>query len=153
MWWHNAIYDTCALITLGHIFNCCKSFKKAFPKNIHLVSLPAPKTLASIVNNANLSRALSLVDTLVFATAAHYSIPLVTHARRMFQHAISHDVIPHAGTVTCVLKILLDSKLVTVSEIRTIFKHLSDKNECIFFGHKSSYPNTVQSLRGWTIPW
>lgn len=106
-WWKDALYDTCSLITLDKLLLERSTMVRHFPKSIlalersfttdqlrpqtarrirrrvTIQELPSPSDLASVLSGTILSPALAEVDKLVFATASHYSLSVVTADRRL----------------------------------------------------------------------
>lgn len=101
-WWKTALCDTCSLITLDKAILEQAALEEHFPTSMMALEesftvdqmypntaermrgrvtirpLPTPAELAAILASANLSRALSEVDTLVYATAVHNRLAVVT---------------------------------------------------------------------------
>ena len=105
-WWTSALYDTCSLITLDKLLQCRMSVRRHLQPivaleesfsadqmrveaasrlrgRVTICPLPLPMELAALLAAGNLPRALSDVDKLVFATAVHQQIPVVTADRRL----------------------------------------------------------------------
>src|ERR1035441_617388 len=110
-WWTTALYDTCSLITLDKLLLERPSLARQFPSGFLALDesfmadqmraetvermrgrattqvLPPPAELADLLRKARLSRALAAVDTLVYATAVHGRLTVVTADKRL-AHAI-----------------------------------------------------------------
>src|SRR5262245_3216093 len=101
-WWKTAIYDTCSLITLDKLLQERRSLSRYFPKKLLALEVslsadqmyeetaermseiveicePPPLTeLANLLSSSGLPKSLSDVDKLVYATAVHAELAVVT---------------------------------------------------------------------------
>jgi len=106
-WWKTALYDTCSLITLDKLLLERPGLARQFPIGIRALNesftsdqmrsetverirprvttqaLPSLAELATLLRDARPSRALATVDTLVYATAVHFQLAVVTADKRL----------------------------------------------------------------------
>jgi hypothetical protein len=106
-WWKTALYDTCSLITLDKLILERAALAGHFPSTIlaleeslsadqlreetaqrmrsrvTICGLPTLAELSAIFASAYLSKALARVDTLVYATAVHGRLSVVTADKRL----------------------------------------------------------------------
>ena len=104
-WWTKALYDTCSLITLDKLLLDRPGLSSQFPKGIlaleeslsegqmeketalriqgRVTLSPLPDELRAILASAQLSKVLSNIDGLVFATAVKASLAVVTADKRL----------------------------------------------------------------------
>jgi hypothetical protein len=101
-WWKTALYDTCSLITLDkllleraalvrHFSTTIMALEESFAADqlreetakrmrprVTLCPLPTPAELATILASAKIPKALAQVDKLIYATAVHRRLSVVT---------------------------------------------------------------------------
>jgi rRNA maturation endonuclease Nob1 len=131
-WWKTAIYDTCSLITLDKLLQQRRSLSRYFPKKVlalevslsadqmyeetaermsKLVEIPQPPPLtelANLLSSSGLPKSLSDVDKLVFATAVHHELPVVTGDIRLAKAVRKRGL--DVGNMALILKELVQSK-------------------------------------------
>ena len=134
-WWKTALFDTCSLITLDKLLLDRPSLSRQLPSGIlalgesfttdqmreetsermrervTLQELPSTADLAALLSAAKLSRALATVDTLVYATAVHARLPVVTGDKRLARAVAGQGL--HVGNVAVILKELVAAKRLT----------------------------------------
>lgn len=134
-WWKTAIYDTCSLITLDHLFQEEAAISQHFPgkslaleaslcadqmykataarvqKWVEIIELPPPGALAGILAQASLPKSLADVDQLVYATAVHGGISVVTGDKRLGKAVQKQRL--KVGDMAAILKELVQSKDLT----------------------------------------
>jgi hypothetical protein len=106
-WWKTALFDTCSVITLDKVLLDRPSLSRQFPSGILALDVsftadqmteetadrmrdrftmqmfPPPDGLAAFLSSVRPSRALANVDVLVYASAVHAQISVVTADRRL----------------------------------------------------------------------
>jgi len=147
-WWKTAIYDTCSLITLDKLFQDHPTLSRWFPKEalaieaglsadqmypdtakrvkrfVSLCELPDPRELASLLSSAGLSKAMSDVDKLVFATAVHLGLPVVTGDKRLAKAIQQRGLL--VGNVAMILQQLVKTKKLKASFVTQLLQALAE---------------------------
>ena len=127
-WWDNALYDTCSLITLDkllldhpelaphfrHVVALEASFSadqlrettaQRMRPRVTLAAMPRASEVARMLATAGLPRALAAVDRLVYVTAVHQGMTVVTGDRRLARALTRHR--QHVGNMALILKTLV----------------------------------------------
>ena len=169
-WWTTAIYDTCSLITLDKLLQERRSISRYFPKKVlalevslsadqmysetaermsELVEIcpPPPLTkLASLLSTSGLQKSLSDVDKLVFATAVHTEIAVVTGDKRLAKAVRKHG--QSVGNMALILQELVLTKKLGSSQIEKLLQSLADHKDYLL-----GIPNpTWSDLKGYKFP-
>jgi predicted nuclease of predicted toxin-antitoxin system len=148
-WWKTALYDTCSLITLDKLILERAALAGHFPSTILALeeSLSAdqlreetaqrmrsrvtvcglPAKLGAILVSANLPRALARVDTLVYATAVHGRLSVVTADKRLAK-AIRAAGLQFAN-IALILRNLVASKHLSKRQCEELLKGLAARND------------------------
>jgi hypothetical protein len=169
-WWKRALFDTCSIITLDKILLDRPRLLSQFPKTILALDesftveqmredtaqrmksrvthcpLPPLTDLAAFLTAGALSKALSDVDKLVFATAAHSSLPVVTADKRLAK-AIKKKKMT-VGNVAMILKELTIAGKISQRSCERILLTLAARNDFLL-GKPSS---TWADLADYTFP-
>lgn len=169
-WWKTAIYDTCSLITLDKLLQERRSISRYFPKKIlalevslsadqmyeetaermrELVDIcdpPPPIELASLLSSASLPKSLSYVDKLVFATAVHTELAVVTGDIRLAK--VIHKQRLEVGNMALILKQLVQTEKLKSAVAELLLKDLADRKDYLL-----GIPNpTWNDLKDYTFP-
>jgi len=168
--WKTAIYDTCSLITLDKLLQERRSLTRYFPKKLlalevslsadqmnketaermrELVEICEPPSLtelASLLSSAGLSKSLSDVDKLVFATAVDTGLAVVTGDRQLAK------VVRKWGLEVCdmalILKELVQTKKLTSTVVESLLQGLANRKDYLL-----GIPNpTWSDLKDYTFP-
>jgi hypothetical protein len=169
-WWKSAIYDTCSLITLDKLIQQRQSLLSYFPKKLLAleVSLSAEQMytetaermreiveiceppplveLATLLSSAQLPKSLSEVDKLVFATAVHTAIPVVTGDLRLAKEIRKRTL--QVGNMALILKELVQTKKLRSAVVESLLQGLADRKDYLL-----GIPNpTWSDLKDYTFP-
>ena len=169
-WWTTAIYDTCSLITLDKLLQERRSLSRYFPKKLlalevslsadqmyeetaermrELVEIcePPPLTeLASLLSSAGLPKSLSDVDKLVFATAVHTELAVVTGDLRLAKVVRKRKL--EVGNMALILKELVQTKKLKSAVVESLLQGLADRKDYLL-----GIPNpTWSDLKDYTFP-
>ena len=169
-WWTTAIYDTCSLITLDKLLQERRSISRYFPKKVlalevslsadqmysetaermgELVEIcpPPPLTeLASLLSTSGLPKSLSDVDKLVFATAVHTEIAVVTGDKRLAKAVRKHG--QDVGNLALILQELVLTNKLRSSLVEKLLQGLADRKDYLL-----GIPNpTWSDLKSYTFP-
>ena len=152
-WWKTALYDTCSLITLDKVLLDRPILLRQFPSSIlaldesftmdqmrvetadrmrarvTLQELPSTAELAGLLSAAQLSRALSAVDTLVYATAIHAQLPVVTADKRLARAIDGQGL--HVGNMAVILKELVSTNRLTERACEKVLVGLAARKDLI----------------------
>ena len=151
-WWNNALYDTCSLITLEKILLDHPDMRDCFldiltieeclsedgieaetatrmRPLIKLQDLPPPTELARIFTKAHLSQTLAGVDQLVYATAVHSGLAVVTGDKALAR-AITKSKLT-VGNIALILKELVLSHSLSVSDCDFILSDLVNRKDYV----------------------
>ena len=150
-WWKTALYDTCSLITLDKLLQDRPSLSRWFPKRVlalevsftteqmrvdtaermkdraEFSSLPSPTELAHLLSSAGLSKALSDVDKLVFATAVHSGLAVVTGDKRLARAAHQRGLA--VGNMALILKELVQTQKLKSTAVEKMLQALADRKD------------------------
>jgi|GEM_PF-2037034 len=169
-WWNSAIYDTCSLITLDKLLQDRRSLSRYFPKQVlalevslsadqmylataermrDLVEIcpPPPLTeLADLLSSSGLPKSLSDVDKLVFATAVHSELAVVTGDIRLAKAVRKRGL--DVGNMALILQDLVRSKKLESSLVEKLLQGLADRKDYLL-----GIPNpTWNDLKDYTFP-
>lgn len=152
-WWNQAIFDTCSVITLDKVRQISPQIGKYFPKTIQVIAAtfsndqlhketaermrnfvslletPANKDLSQIYKKFILSNSLSEVDKLVFATAVHNKVAVVT-ADRQLGRAILARVLK-VNDMAGILRELVMDKRLAQSSCEKLLVELANRRDLI----------------------
>lgn len=152
-WWTTAIYDTCSLITLDKLLQERRSLSRCFPKKllalevsltadqmyadtatrmrelVEICPLPPPVDLKVLLTAADLSRSLSEVDKLLFATAVHTRRAVVTGDRRLALALRRQDLV--VGNMALILKDLVQTKKLTSTVVEGLLQRLAEQRDFV----------------------
>lgn len=150
-WWMKGIYDTCSLITIDKLLREKQSLSRHFPKKLLALEVslsadqmyeetaermrglveicppPPMAKLASLLSTAALSKSLSQVDILVFATAVHAGLTVVTGDLRLAKMARQHNL--EVGNLALILRELVLTEKLTPSEAESLLQGLADRKD------------------------
>jgi len=150
-WWTTALYDTCSLITLDKLLLERAALVRHFPKSIlalersfcgdqlrkdtaermrvrvTMQELPSAAELTRILSSAGLSKALAEVDTLVYATAVHFGLSVVTGDRQLGR-AI-RDAGLGVADMALILRELVHSRRLTESGCERLLQELAARDD------------------------
>ena len=169
-WWKTALFDTCSLITLDKMLQDRPSLSRWFPKKllaleaslsadqmqneiaermweiVELCPLPTPNELSNLLSSAGLSKALSEVDKLVFSTAVHFKLSVVTGDKRLAK-SIQHRVLD-VGNMPLILQELATTKKLKSSSVEKILRDLANRKDYLLGMHNP----TLNDLKAHTFP-
>ena len=152
-WWTTAIYDTCSLITLDKLLQERRSLSRCFPKKllalevsltadqmyadtatrmrelVEICPLPPPVDLKVLLTSADLSKSLSEVDKLLFATAVHTRRAVVTGDRRLALALRRQDLV--VGNMALVLKDLVQMTKLTSPVVEVLLQRLAEQRDFV----------------------
>ena len=169
-WWKTALYDTCSLITLDKLLQDRASLSRMFPNTILgleesftveqmyqdiaarikprvlICTLPPPTELAQLLSSAGLSKALSDVDTLVFATAVHFGYGVVTGDKPLAKALQKTGVV--VGNMALILQELVKTRKLKSSLAEELLQRLAGRKDFLL-----GIPNpTWNDLKNYTFP-
>lgn len=169
-WWKTALYDTCSLITLDKLLQERATLSRLFPKKIlgleesfsveqmwqdiaarikprvAICSLPPPTDLATLLSSAGLSKALSDVDKLVFATAVHFGYGVVTGDKPLAKALQVRGV--DVGNMALILRELVTTRKLKASIAGELLQRLAGRKDYLL-----GIPNpTWHDLEKYTFP-
>lgn len=169
-WWKTALYDTCSLITLDKLLQERASLSSLFPNTIlgleesfsaeqmwqdiaarikpHVVicSLPPPTELARLLSSPSLSKALSEVDKLVFATAVHFGYGVVTGDKPLAKALQKRRVA--VGNMALILQELVKTRKLKSSVAEGLLQGLAGRKDYVL-----GIPNpTWDDLKNYVFP-
>lgn len=170
-WWINALYDTCSLITLDKMLLAHPEMAVHFQgvlaieaslgadqlrrdtavrmqPRVTSMEVPATPVLARILAAARLSQALAQIDKLVFVTAVHHELTVITGDKRLAQSVARQGL--RVGNIALVLKTLVEGRQL-LSEIacNTLLADLVKRHDFIL---PVTRPQTWATLRQYTFP-
>lgn len=169
-WWKTAIFDTCSLITLDKLLEERRTLARYFPKKVlalevslsadqmyketaermrELVEICEPPPLmelANLLSSSRLSKALSDVDKLVFATAVHAKIAVVTADTRLAKEIRKRGLV--VGNMALILKELVQTRRLKSAVVESLLQKLADRKDYLL-----GIPNpTWSNLEDHTFP-
>ena len=136
-WWNDALYDTCSLITLDKVFldhpemethfrgilaieanfrsdQLRKATASRMQPRVTYLDAPAVPDLTNILAAARLPKVLAQVDKLVFATAVHHGLTVVTGDKSLAQAVAQKGL--YVGNIALALKTLVVSRVLSTAE-------------------------------------
>jgi len=152
-WWSQAIFDTCSVITLDKIRQIDPKIGKCFPKTIQVIEAtfakdqlredtvermrpivtvcgtPSSKSLLEIFKEHQLSKSLSEVDKLLFATALYHNLSVVT-ADRQLGKAIKTASL-NVADMASVLRELVTNKKISRLACENLLTELAKRKDLI----------------------
>jgi hypothetical protein len=169
-WWDNALYDTCSLITLdkllldhpelAHYFRHVVALEASFSadqlreptaqrmrQRVAFAAMPRASDIARILATAGLPRALADVDKLVYATAVHQGMTVVTGDRRLARALIRHG--QHVGNMALILKTLVTTQGLAITACEAILADLVKRHDFIL---SADAPQTWATLQSYAFP-
>jgi len=150
-WWTTALYDTCSIITLDKLLRDRPSLSRHFPKRVlalercfsadqmraetakrirgrtEFAPLPPVEELVNVLSCAALPKALCEVDTLVFATAVHCKLAVVTGDKRL-AGAVNQRRL-RVGNVALILRELVESGKLTSTTGEKLLQELAERGD------------------------
>ena len=150
-WWKTALYDTCSLITFDKLLQDRPSISRWFPKKllalevslstdqmyaetaermkkvVHLCPLPSPDELAHLLSSASLGKSLSDVDKLVYVTAVHSELAVVTGDKRLAKAVRKQGL--HVGNMAIILQELARTKKLKPSAVEKMLEGLAVRKD------------------------
>jgi hypothetical protein len=169
-WWKTAIYDTCSLITLDKLLLERRSLSRYFPKKVLALEVslsadqmyeetaerigehveicePPPLTeLAGLLSSSGLPKSLSDVDKLVFATAVHSELAVVTGDIRLAKAIRKQGL--NVGNLALILQELVQTRKLKSSVVESLLQGLADRKDYLL-----GIPNPKWSdLKSYSFP-
>lgn len=150
-WWDEALFDTCSLITVDKIeLDYPELARRFFPtlraiepslsadnlyaetaerlsRRVRLVDLAPIEVIAAIL--PGLPSALAEVDRLVYVTAAHFRLNVVTGDRSLGRSCVRAGL--PCADIALILRELVESRSLSVAELDSLLIRLRDRNEYI----------------------
>jgi hypothetical protein len=169
-WWKTALYDTCSLITLDKLLQEKRTLSRYFPTKVlalevslsadqmypetadrvsELVEIcpPPPITeLTKLLSSSGLTKSLSDVDKLVFASAVHSKLAVVTGDKRLAKAIRKRKL--NVGNMALILKELVQTKKLKSSLVEELLQSLAGRKDYLL-----GIPNpTWNDLKNYTFP-
>lgn len=164
-WWNDALYDTCSLITLDKIFmdhpemetdfrgilaievsfrsdQLRKATADRMQPRVICLDAPALPDLTGILAAAHLPRGLAQVDKLIFATAVHHGVTVVTGDKRLAQAVAQKGL--YVGNIALALKTLVVSRVLSTAECNAILDDLVKRGDYLL---PQNHPQTWATLQ------
>jgi len=168
-WWHEALFDTCSLITLDKMrqdhpeimehfttvlaIEPCLSadqmridYSTRLRPIIQIVDLPSPSETSQILLNAHLSISLAQVDQLIYAAAIHYKRSVVTADKLLAKALITAG--RRVENMALILKELLLNRSIAESVCGAILVDLAKRQDFILPANDL----TCSSLKKYRFP-
>lgn len=169
-WWKTAIYDTCSLITFDKLIQERRSIARLFPKKmlalevslsadqmyqeiadrmrkrIEIIEPPRRTELDSLLSTAGLPKSLSDVDELVYATAVHAGIAVVTGDKQLAKAIRKQGF--SVGNIALILKELVQTKKLKSSVVESLLQGLADRKDFLLGMPKPTWDD----LKDYTFP-
>lgn len=169
-WWDNALYDTCSLITLdkllldhaelAHYFRHVVALEASFSadqlrettaqrmrQRVTLSAMPRASDVARILATAGLPRALADVDRLVYATAVHQRMTVVTGDIRLARALTRHG--QYVGNMALILKTLVTTHGLAITACDAILADLVKRHDFLL---PADAPQTWATLQSYAFP-
>ena len=163
-WWLDTLYDTNSLISLHAIYQDHPDMERFFPspctirhvlgsdglkeetrvwfgERIALVDVPDPMTLCRILPRAGLPRSLAGLDSLLFATAVHQDMKVMTGDRLLGRELRSRGLL--GGNVALALRDLVSSEEISVVKCEKLLGDLFNRGEFILGNLKPTWSTLV----------
>jgi len=157
-WWDNVLYDTCSLVSLYEVNSVFPGFAKHFPSiltieetldrdrldpkkgaffrdRVTLVETPKTESLVETVVKSKLSKSLSKVDAILYATALLTKTKVVTGDARLAKALEKKGLL--AGNMTLALRTLVLEGEISESVCADILTDLAEKGEFLLNPNKS----------------
>lgn len=155
-WWKTALCDTCSLITWDKLILEQATLEPHFPTTmmaleesftteqlyadtaqrmrgrVTICPLPTPTELAATLASASLSKALSSVDTLVYATAVQKRLVVVTGDIRLGRAVQAAGL--QVGNFVMILRGLVSDKKLTKKGCENLMAGLATRNDFLLKG-------------------
>lgn len=170
MWWDDAIWDNCSLITLDKALLDHPDLQARFFKRMTTIDVvltddnmrpetrsrvepriskryELPSAVEIIRLTSGLSKKLSQVDALIYATACTHRVPIVTGDSRLAR-VYEGKSLARVGSFAGILKQLVEETSLTVDECNGILYDLEMRNEHIL----RELPQTWDILKDYQFP-
>jgi predicted nucleic acid-binding protein len=169
-WWTTALYDTCSIITLDKLLLERPGLSRQFPSGFLALeesysadqmraetvarmrgratpqALPPAPELAELLRKAKLPRALAAVDLLVYATAVHSRLPVVTADKRLARAIAARGL--QVGNIALILKQLVVDRHLSEKACERVLQGLAARKDLIL-----GIPNpTWDDLKDYRFP-
>ena len=152
-WWKHALFDTCSIITLDKLLLERAGVVRHFPSTILALEetftedqlraetkrrmrpriseqpLPSRGEVAAVLSQANLSRSLAEVDTLIYATAVHKELAVITGDRQLGRAV--RDAGLRVANMALVLRDLVRKGELERNECERLLLRLADRKDLI----------------------
>lgn len=168
-WWMSALYDTCSLISLDELiqlepamsshFQRITVLEASFSKDrmredrvsrmqpiATIQATPSVSEMAIVLKRVRLSVALSEVDKLIFATADHFDLPVITADKRLAR-ALKLEG-RQVANIALILQQLVAKRCLGQRACSTLLKTLALRNEFLL----GNLPPEWKTLRDYTFP-
>lgn len=169
-WWHEAIFDTCSLITLDKMFQDDPELEVFFPRlrsivevfssdnlkaeirdrmrpRCEIVEGPGVERFLEILTGANAPLGMSDVDRLVYAASIHLKTGIVTGEKPMAKLCIREKV--EVGNIATILQDLVTGGEITQSRCSQILLNLTRRGDYFL---PSQDTQNWQSLKDYRFP-
>lgn len=169
-WWKTALYDTCSLVTLDKLYQDRSSLSRCFPRKVlaldqsfldgHMrediaarmklrvqtCSPPNLTTLANLLSASGLSRVFSDMDKLVYATAVHSDLAVVTSNKGLAKAVRRRGL--EVGNIALILQELVRNRKLKASVVERMLQDLADRKNYLL-----GIPNPAwEDLKAHTFP-
>lgn len=152
-WWKKALYDTCSLLTLDHLFPDHQFLGKLFPRSIRaleqsfdtsqlrpktavriqarvsLCPLPPASTLQKLISSRRLPCSLAALDKLLFAAAVHNELSVVTASRQLAIVVQKKGL--KVGCVATILRECVESKQLSRKSCESVLLAFGGRHNCL----------------------
>lgn len=156
--WNRSLFDTCSLVTLHKLLLERATLQRHFPKSIGaleeslsprqmqaamskplrkavtVVSPPTTPQIKAIFESRTLSPSFASIDTLLFATAVQFQLPVVTSNRPLGRSLDDEGL--KVMNVPLILKELVRSKSISKKTCEQLLAGLA-KRDCLILGDRS----------------
>lgn len=153
MWWKSGLYDTCSIITLDKMLLERTTLGRHFPKRIRAMSvsfdkdqmhkataermrkrvtiqpLPTSSELTAIFSSAELPKALAMVDTIIYATAVHHDLSVVTGDRQLGRALQNAGI--KVASIAILLRELVKAEKMTAASCERLLVELAKRKDLI----------------------
>ncbi len=110
--------------------------------HVTLKDLPPIEDIVRIFNNANLPRSISEVDKLVYVTAIHHELSVITGDKALARAIVKQN--SKVGNMAMVLKDLVLSNKISKQKCTTILNDLMNRKDFIL---PAKYPQKWSTLK------
>ena len=152
-WWKRSLYDTCSLITLDKLLLERPALSRHFPRSILALEvslspdqvgtntlermservtkypLPDRAVLALIFSRVRLTPALTTADSLIYATAVHHRLSVVTGDHQLARAIRDADLT--AANMSLILRELVHSGKLSISGCERLMVALANRGSFI----------------------